>query len=81
MSEQNIPEIVKNTLCEYLGVTPEQVTPDAEIIRDLGADSLDTIEVIMALEEELNVEISDEEAEKIKTVQEAIDALEKLVKE
>jgi len=59
-----------------LGVKPEEVTPTASFVDDLGADSLDTVELIMALEEEFNVEIPDEDAEKMKTVGDAIKYIE-----
>ncbi|HUV86364.1 MAG TPA: acyl carrier protein [bacterium] len=64
---------VKEIIVEQLGVTPEQVTPEASFIEDLGADSLDTVELVMALEEEFDIQIPDEEAEKITTVQQAVD--------
>ena len=64
---------VKNIIVEQLGVTPEQVTPEASFIEDMGADSLDTVELVMALEEEFDIQIPDEEAEKITTVQQAVD--------
>ncbi len=67
---------VKEIICEQLGVSAEEVTPSASFIEDLGADSLDIVELIMALEEEYNLEISDEEAEKIRTVQDVIDYIE-----
>lgn len=63
---------VKEIIVEQLGVEEEQVTPEASFIDDLGADSLDTVELIMAFEEEFDVEIPDEEAEKIITVKDAI---------
>ena len=66
-------ERVKEIIMEQLGVSAEQVTPNASFIDDLGADSLDTVELVMALEEEFGVEIPDEDAEKIATVQNAID--------
>ena len=69
----NVEEKVKNIIVEQLGVEPEQVKPEAQIVNDLGADSLDTVELIMALEEEFNIDIPDEQAEKIKTVGEAIE--------
>lgn len=69
----NVEEKVKNIIVEQLGVEPEQVKPEAQFVNDLGADSLDTVELIMALEEEFNIDIPDEQAEKIKTVGEAID--------
>ena len=64
---------VKKIVVEQLGVTDDQVTPEASFVDDLGADSLDTVELVMALEEEFNTEIPDEEAEKITTVKQAID--------
>ncbi|MBM3321470.1 MAG: acyl carrier protein [Candidatus Eisenbacteria bacterium] len=66
---------VREIIMEQLGVGADQVTPDARFIDDLGADSLDTVELVMALEEEFNVEIPDEEAEKITTVGEAVNYL------
>lgn len=69
----DIAEKVKSIIVEQLGVNPEQVTPEASFIEDLGADSLDTVELVMALEEEFDIQIPDEEAEKITTVKQAID--------
>jgi acyl carrier protein len=66
-------EKVKKIIVEQLGVEAEEVTPEAKFIEDLGADSLDTVELIMALEEEFGVEIPDEDAEKIVTVKDAIE--------
>ena len=68
----NIEEKVKSIIVEQLGVEEDEVTPTASFAEDLGADSLDQVELVMALEEEFNLEISDEEAEKIKTVQDAV---------
>lgn len=68
-----IEERVKKIIIEQLGVNEEEVKPEASFENDLGADSLDTVELVMALEEEFETEIPDEEAEKIKTVQAAID--------
>ncbi|MGL9769853.1 MAG: acyl carrier protein [Sodalis sp. (in: enterobacteria)] len=68
-----IEESVKAIIAEQLGVKKEEVINNASFVDDLGADSLDTVELVMALEEEFNTEIPDEEAEKITTVQAAID--------
>ncbi len=68
-----IEERVKKIVAEQLGVKAEEVTNSASFVEDLGADSLDTVELVMALEEEFETEIPDEQAEKITTVQEAID--------
>ena len=69
----NIEERVKKVVVEQLGVGEDEVSEDASFVDDLGADSLDTVELVMALEEEFECEIPDEEAEKITTVQQAID--------
>ena len=69
----NVEEKVKSIIADQLSVDEAQVKPDASFINDLGADSLDTVELIMALEEEFGIEISDDEAEKIQTVQAAVD--------
>ncbi len=69
----NIEERVTKIIVEQLGVKPEDIKPEASFVEDLGADSLDTVELVMALEEEFETEIPDEEAEKINTVQAAID--------
>ncbi len=66
-------ERVRKIVIEQLGVTDEQATNEASFVDDLGADSLDTVELVMALEEEFECEIPDEEAEKITTIQQAID--------
>ena len=68
----NIERVTK-LVCEQLGVKEEEVTPEASFVEDLGADSLDTVELVMALEEEFDIEIPDEDAEKIATVQNAVD--------
>ncbi len=73
MSDMTIEERVKKIIVDMLGVNPEDVVPSASFVNDLGADSLDTVELVMALEEEFETEIPDEEAEQINTVQAAID--------
>lgn len=78
MSE--IADRVKNIVVDKLGVEPDQVTESASFITDLGADSLDTVELIMDFEKEFGVSIPDEEAEKIKTVGDAIAFVEKAQK-
>ena len=70
---QSIEEKVKSIIVEQLGVDPEEVTLEATFVNDLGADSLDTVELVMALEEEFDTEIPDEQAEKIQTVGQAIE--------
>ena len=69
----SIEERVKKIVAEQLGVKEDDVQESASFVEDLGADSLDTVELVMALEEEFETEIPDEEAEKLTTVQEAID--------
>ena len=73
----SVSEKVKSIIVEQLGVKPDQVVPNASFVNDLGADSLDTVELVMALEEEFGIEIPDEEAEKILTVEDAIKYIEK----
>jgi acyl carrier protein len=73
----SVAERVKEIIVEQLGVDPEEVTMEASFVNDLGADSLDTVELVMALEEEFNMEIPDEEAEKLDTVGKAIDYINK----
>lgn len=68
----SVDERVKNIIVEQLGVEESQVTETAKFVEDLGADSLDTVELVMALEEEFSIEIPDEDAEKIATVGDAI---------
>jgi acyl carrier protein len=71
--KEDIVERVKRLIAENLGVALEEVRPDAAFIDDLGADSLDIVELVMAIEKEFDVEIPDEDAEDISTVQDAID--------
>jgi acyl carrier protein len=73
----DILEKVKKIICEQLDVPEENITPTASFVDDLGADSLDQVELIMAMEEEFNVSIPDEDAEKIKTVNDAVDYITK----
>ena len=68
-----VEERVKKIIAEQLGVDEDEVTPEASFVEDLGADSLDTVELVMALEEEFSIEIPDEDAEKILTVGKALD--------
>lgn len=69
----SVEDRVKKIVIEQLGVSEDQVTPDASFVDDLGADSLDTVELVMALEEEFDAEIPDDEAEKITTVKQAVE--------
>jgi len=71
-----VDEKIKGIIAEQLGVKPEEVTPQASFIDDLGADSLDTVELVMALEEEFGIEIPDEDAEKMTTVGDAVKYIE-----
>jgi len=81
MAREEILQKVKEITSEQLGVEESQITMDAKFIDDLGADSLDTVELVMALEEKFAIEISDEEAEKLINVQRVVDYIEKHVKE
>ena len=73
-----VEQKVKEIICEQLGVSEEEVTPEASFIEDLGADSLDIVELVMAFEEEFGIEIPDEDAEKITTVQDAANYIQKV---
>ncbi|HEY9898240.1 MAG TPA: acyl carrier protein [Pantanalinema sp.] len=77
MNEQELFEKVKQIIVEQLGVSADEVTMDASFTEDLGADSLDTVELVMALEEAFEVEIPDEDAEKLTTVRTAMDYIKK----
>lgn len=68
MADASIEEKVKNIIVEQLGVSEEQVKPEARFIEDLGADSLDTVELVMAFEEEFDITVPDEDAEKLTSV-------------
>ena len=76
MAEKTIEQRVKDIIVKQLDVKAEQVTPDAKFIEDLNADSLDTVELVMALEEEFGQEIPDEEAEKLQSVGDVIKYIE-----
>jgi acyl carrier protein len=72
MSDKSIEDRVKDIIVDQLGVNADQVTPEAKFVEDLGADSLDTVELVMAFEEEFDIEVPDEEAEKLQAVQDVI---------
>jgi acyl carrier protein len=72
MSTENVDEKVKNIIVEELGVEREKLSPEASIMEDLGADSLDTVELVMAFEKEFDIDIPDDEAEKLRTVGDAL---------
>ena len=75
-----VEQKVKEIICEQLGVSEEEVTPEASFIEDLGADSLDIVELVMELEEEFDIQIPDDQAEKIKTVGQAVEYIKAEVK-
>lgn len=77
MSEDQIFEKVKGIVADQLGAEEAEIKPESRFVDDLGADSLDTVELVMALEEEFEVEIPDEDAEKILTVKDAVDYIDK----
>ncbi len=76
----SVDEKVKQIIVEQLGVDEAEVTPNASFVDDLGADSLDTVELVMAFEEAFDLEIPDEDAEKIRTVKDAVDYISKNAK-
>ena len=80
MPDKPIDQRVKDIVVEQLGVKAEQVTPQAKFIEDLGADSLDTVELVMALEEEFGIEVPDEQAEKLQSVGDVIKYVEENAK-
>jgi acyl carrier protein len=73
-------EKLRDIIVDVLSVNPDEVTPDAKFIDDLGADSLDVYQIIMGVEEELDIEVNEEDAEKIQTVQDALDMINNQVK-
>ncbi len=77
----DVSEKVRTIICDQLMVDQEEITDESSFVEDLGADSLDTVELIMEFEDEFGIEISDEQAEKISTVGEAVAYLEKLLSE
>jgi acyl carrier protein len=79
-AEKSVEQRIKDIIVDQLNVNADQVTPEAKFIEDLGADSLDTVELVMALEEEFGVEIPDEEAEKLQTVGDVLKYVEELQK-
>ena len=79
MNFEEIEKKVKAIIVEQLGVSEDEVTPDANIIDDLGADSLDTVELVMAFEEEFGIEIPEDDTEKIRTVKDAIEYIKEKV--
>ncbi|MFN2541292.1 MAG: acyl carrier protein [Chthoniobacterales bacterium] len=81
MADKSIEEKVKDIIVEQLGVNPEQVTAEASFIEDLGADSLDIVELVMAFEEEFGVELPDEDAEKLQTGGDVIRYIEERAKQ
>ena len=80
MPDKPIDQRVKDIVVEQLGVKPEQVTPQAKFIEDLGADSLDTVELVMELEEEFGIEVPDDQAEKLQSVGDVIKYVEENAK-
>ena len=80
MADKNVEDKVKQIIVEQLGVDEGEVTQNASFVDDLGADSLDTVELVMAFEEAFDIEIPDEDAEKIRTVKDAIEYIDKNAK-
>jgi acyl carrier protein len=80
MADKPIDQRVKDIIVEQLGVKADQVTPEAKLIEDLGADSLDAVELVMALEEEFGIEVPDEQAEKLQSVGDIIKYIEEVQK-
>ncbi len=79
MSDSSIQDRVIRIVCDQLGTTPDKVTPETSFINDLGADSLDTVELVMEFEDEFEISIPDEDAEKIQTVGAAIEYIQSKV--
>jgi acyl carrier protein len=80
-TREQLEQRVRKIVCEQLGVNPEQVKPDASFVVDLGADSLDSVELVMAFEEGFNIEIPDEDSGKINTFMDAVNYIEKQLAE
>ena len=80
MSDKSVEQLVKEIIVEQLSVSEEEVVSAASFVDDLGADSLDLVELIMVMEEKFDQEIPDEDAEKLKTVQDAIDYIQQRIK-
>ena len=78
MSDNSIEEKVRSIIVDQLGVESDKVTADAKFIKDLGADSLDTVELVMAFEENFDIEVPDEEAEKLQSVADVVAYIEKV---
>ncbi len=77
MSDKSVLEKVTDIVVEQLGVNADQVKPEAKLVEDLGADSLDAVELVMAIEEEFSLEVPDEEAEKLQSIQDILSYIEK----
>jgi acyl carrier protein len=81
VTDEQIQQKVVDIVCEHLSVNKDQVKPETSFIEDIGADSLDIVELVMELEEEFDIQIPDDQAEKIKTVGEAVEHIKKAVRE